>query len=53
MRREGTLAWATGEMVVPFTATGNTGEGLGGGKGGQLMNSRLLVMESEQLETKQ
>lgn len=47
MGREETLAWATGQMVVPFTEIGNTGEGPEGGKEGQLINSRLKIMESK------
>lgn len=52
MGRESTLAWATRQMAVPFTAIVNTSKGSSGGKEGQLMSSVLLVMESELLSDK-
>lgn len=50
MGRKVTLAWATGQMVVPFTKIGGTREGSGGGKEGQrqLMRSKVKVMKAEQ-----
>lgn len=52
MERAGTQAWATKQTNgIMDTDIGNNGEGPGGDVEGQLMSSRLKVMESKLLMT--